>query len=76
MLLSLEPLIYLESITNGEKILNVISGGFRLTQSVYDVLLHDEKLILYGRWQIPYAYGNHELSYGCGGVVDMYVSYY
>ncbi len=48
MLLSLEPLIYLESITNGKEILKFISGGFRLIRSVYDVLLHGAKPILYG----------------------------
>ena len=75
MLLALEPLVCFESITNGETVLKIISDGFHLTQSVYDGLFCGAKPILYGRLPFAYAYGNHELSYGGGGAVEMYVSY-
>jgi hypothetical protein len=76
MLLSLEPLIYSESITNGEKILksDIISGGARLIQSAYGDPSRGAMPALYDHLQTPYAYGIHELIYGYGGAVDMYVS--
>lgn len=75
MLLSLEPLIYLESITNGKKDLKITSGGFRLILSAYDDPWHGGKLIPCDHLLTPYAYGIHELFYDCACAVDMYVSY-
>jgi hypothetical protein len=58
-----------------EKI-NIISGGFHLTLSVYDVLSCGAMPILCGHLQSAYVDGIHELIYGGDGAVDTYVSYY
>lgn len=74
MLLSLEPLVCFESITNGNKFLKITSGGAHQTQSAYDVLLHDGWPAPCGHLLIPYAYENHVQFCGYDDVVDMYVS--
>ena len=78
MLLTLEPLVCFESMTNGEIVLKseIISGGAHLTLSASYGLFCGEKPILYDRLPIAYAYGNHELFYGAYGVADTYVSYF
>ena len=50
MLRSLQPLVFFESVTNGDLVLKVIiSGDARQKLSVYDVLFCGGKPILYGR---------------------------
>lgn len=74
MLLTLEPFVFFICVTNGWKVLKIISSDARWKLKVFYGLLRDGKPILYGHLLLAYDDGNHELIYGCDGLVEMYVS--